>query len=521
MVTPLRDEPPRPLPANEEVEQRLLGGLLRNNGAYHEIADLICRGDFRLEIHGRIFAVIASAIERGDEASPAMLRHVFDGDPALQKLGGGEYLAKLVASVASESAIPDQARLIADLALRRDLIGELDEPEPGQTVASLLEPHRARIERVANGATSLAGIDPSTLDGRPVPERKWLVDHWVPMRRVTGLYGIGGAGKTLALQMLATACAIEVPWLGLQVRRCRSALWFAEDDVDEMHARQDAINRHYGCSWADLADMRWFPRLGKQNVFMNFERGGRSELTQTYREFLAAAKAHGARMIAVDTISDTFGGDEIVRSQVRRFVQECLAHLARDLAAAVIGAAHPSQTGINRDTGESGSTGWRGGFRAHLYLKFDGDDRDTGEPVGNDRILTRKKANWARVGDTIELRWADGVLIPKARPMTADPGIVGSIARRNAERVFLDLLANMTAEKQPVSSNSRAGNYAPRLFGRRPDRERFRQADFEVAMQSLFAQKQIVNVPYGRKGDERTCIAAVVATVAAVCGGDS
>ena len=74
--------------------------------------------------------------------------------------------------------------------------------------------------------------------------------------------------------------------------------------------------------------------------------------------------------------------------------------------------------------------------------------------------------------------------------------------------MFLDLLAKVTVENQPVSHNNRAGNYAPKLFASRPEQERFQVRDFELAMQRLFASGAIQNVAYGRKHDERTRIAA-------------
>jgi hypothetical protein len=117
-------------------------------------------------------------------------------------------------------------------------------------------------------------------------------------------------------------------------------------------------------------------------------------------------------------------------------------------------------------------------------------------------VLTRVKANWAKIGETIPMRWREGVLIADRAPS----GIVNSIERRTAERVFLDMTDQTMAENQPISANSRAGNYAPRIFARRPDREGFRSTDFEAAMQRLFAKGELLNVPYGRKGDERTRI---------------
>jgi RecA-family ATPase len=52
-----------------------------------------------------------------------------------------------------------------------------------------------------------------------------------------------------------------------------------------------------------------------------------------------------------------FGGDEINRSQVRKFVS-MLRGLAIEYDCAVLLLSHPSLTGPNSGTGTSGSTAW-------------------------------------------------------------------------------------------------------------------------------------------------------------------
>jgi RecA-family ATPase len=363
---------------------------------------------------------------------------------------------------------------------------------PGANGAALEQLHPAE---------PLNPIDPSTFDGKPIPERQWVVRDWVPMTRVTGLYGLGGEGKTLLAQMLATACAGGKTWLGLSTRRCRSLLLFCEDDAEEMQRRQEAINDHYGCDFADLGAIRWLPRLGHDNVLMTFE-AGRGSLTPLFDKLYRAAADHSAELIIADTLTDVFSGTENDRGQARAFVQMALGGLARLTGAAVLALAHPSLTGVNSGTGSSGTTGWIGTFRSHLYLAAPKSEES--EPRDPDaRVLMRGKSNFARRGETIDLQWKGGVFVP----LHAPSGVLGSIERRTCEEIFLELIDKTTAEGQPVSSNSKAGNYAPRLFERRPERQRFTKADFERAMQALFAARQIKNEPYGRKSDERSRIA--------------
>jgi hypothetical protein len=52
-------------------------------------------------------------------------------------------------------------------------------------------------------------------------------------------------------------------------------------------------------------------------------------------------------------------------------------------------------------------------------------------------VLSRKKANYALRDDQLKLRWQSGVFI---REGATDAGIIGSIKRKKAEAVFLELL---------------------------------------------------------------------------------
>jgi RecA-family ATPase len=521
-VTPLRGngtEPPRQLPSNVRAEQGLIGIILRDNQFYAPAAAIVRPGHFAWAVHARIWEAIGSMIDGGRVADVVTLAHRFAEDESLQERGGAQYLDELVKSVVTMLAAPDYAREVVRLAHRREMIAELDleivldslyrdDTVTEEIVGGL---HERTCRLIANGTGGrLTGINPQTLVGLPVPVRGFIVAPWIPMRRATGLYGTGGIGKTTLLQMLCTSTALDpakfpnANWLGLPVLHCRSVLLFCEDDLDEMHARQAEINRVYGCTFDDLGNMLWVPRLGEDTTLIAFENGS-ARRTPAFYELLATIKAHRARLAVWDTLTDVFGGNEIERSQARRFVQEAPAYVAREIDGAVICGAHPSLQGIKSGTGSSGSTGWDGAFRSRLYMHSPKEE-EPGEPADTDeRVLTRVKANWAKIGESIAMRWREGVFIADRPP----GGIVGSIERRNADRVFLDLVDATARENQPVSSNNRAGNYAPRLFAKRPDRERFMVKDFEAAMQRLFVNSDIVNAPYGPNPDARAVVFGV------------
>jgi RecA-family ATPase len=471
---------------------RPLYGLNRLSHAAPNAVVLLCEGEKKADAAQRMFPDMVSMSWMGGanadgttDLSPLRSRAVILWPDADQP--GREAMARIAKRLPRPRIVrTDDLPEGFDSA---DLERQRDDPEAW--LAARLADETAEYQ--PHDAPALTVIDPTTLHGLPVPEMEWLVPHWIPLARVTGLYGSGGEGKTTIAQQLATAAALsdpDVKWFGLPVRRCSSLLFFCEDDLDEMWRRQQAINQHYGCTLADLGAMHWIPRLGFENTFMTFE-AGRACLTEIYAELAAYAECIRPGVIFCDTIADIFGGSENDRVQARSFVQTALGGLTRQTGASVVALAHPSLTGIKSGTGSSGSTAWVGTFRSHLFLTS--PKPNSAEPDSDARTLTRTKANNARRDETIDLRWRSGVFVNDG----SLPGILGSIERRSCDQVFLRLLTRFTAEKRQVSHSNRAGNYAPSIMAKQPleDRERFKRDDFEHAMERLLRDKTIIIVP--------------------------
>ena len=143
-------------------------------------------------------------------------------------------------------------------------------------------------------------IDPTIFDGQPVPERRWLVPHLIPRGSVTLLSGDGGVGKSLLAMQLMTAGALDPreegrkeKWLGVEVEPFASLGFFCEDDEEELHRRQDRINAHYGCRFAELDDVRWMAQVGRDNVMLQY--GWRRERPAHRAPALPRRRGSGAR----------------------------------------------------------------------------------------------------------------------------------------------------------------------------------------------------------------------------------
>lgn len=275
-------------------------------------------------------------------------------------------------------------------------------------------------------------IDPRNWTA-PAPLRQWLVQDWIPIGYATGLYGDGGLGKSLLLQQLLTACASGLPWLGLAVRAGNAFGFMCEDDPDELHRRQEAINRQMGLEPQYLEMLRYTSRLGLDNILMTFDDRNRPELSSLFKELVQYLTIFRPRLVVLDTLADIFGGEEVKRAHARQFVQGVAGNIARAFDCAVVVAAHPSAAGLSTGSGTSGSSAWNNTFRSRLYLtgpKTDDDDPDT-------RLLEKKKANYSKRGEGIKLRWDHGAFIVDGHEDAAKDGLTWD----NIDTIFDEIQA--------------------------------------------------------------------------------
>ena len=318
-------------------------------------------------------------------------------------------------------------------------------------------------------------VCPTIFKGREPPRRRWIVQDWIPYEVVTGLYGDGGVGKSLLAQQLQTGTALGSIMARPFRRRGREPRRLLRGRRKELWRRQHDINASYGVDYDALGSKHWMPRLGEDNILMTFGRNGVGELTRFHRHVLTAALDLKARLVIIDTASDTFGGNENDRGQVRQFVQRALGQIALRIDGAVVCCAHPSRTGLSNGEGDGGSTGWSNAFRSRLFAREPEPNGETPDPDA--RLLQRRKANYASKIDEIRLRWFRGCFVSEDK---ADALGVGKLmAEAKAERVFTDLLAAFLAQGRDVSAHPSV-TYAPAVFASHPSANGMTKKTFEA-----------------------------------------
>jgi RecA-family ATPase len=311
-----------------------------------------------------------------------------------------------------------------------------------------------------------------------VPSRKFLVDGAIPHINVTNISGDGGIGKTILALMLGTSLSSRAPWLGLNAMQGPFLYFGAEDDADEIHIRLDLLRIELGLSWGDLADFHYRSFVGEDSLVTILDRGV-LQPTPLLDRIERRIRELGAIACVLDTAADVFGGDEINRAQVRKFVT-LLRGVCIRTQSSIILLSHPSIAGMQSGSGTSGSTAWNNSVRSRLYLE---------EAEGDARMLHFKKLNYGPKGKPMKLIWRNGLFVP-------DDGKASASAQVNAEIKFMQMLDLYKAQQRYVSA-TRSANYAPTIFSRDPACKGYPMKHLQDAMNSLFTKEQIIVETFG------------------------
>jgi len=117
-----QDDATRDLPHNLSAEAAVIGSILYDNNAFQRVADILRPSDFYAPAHQEIYEACQNLIQNGRVADGVTLREQFEKDERLTTIGGATYLANLLDSAAFGPEVQDYARMIRDLAMRRELI---------------------------------------------------------------------------------------------------------------------------------------------------------------------------------------------------------------------------------------------------------------------------------------------------------------------------------------------------------------------------------------------------------------
>jgi RecA-family ATPase len=374
-----------------------------------------------------------------------------------------------------------------------DRAGNETEGKTEDSTEGKAEAKTAKREEAQAAPNPLIFIDLTQWQNQHVPERSWVVRDRIALNNVTLLSGEGAVGKTILALQLCVATPLARDWLKALPEPGPVIAVCCEDDADELHRRLDAIVRYYGVSFADLADLHLVSLAGHDALLATPRRDGLLQPTGMFKQLSEAARDLKPKLILVDNSADVFGGNENDRAQVRQFIG-ILRGLALAANAGLLLTSHPSLTGIATGTGLSGSTAWNASVRSRLYLKRATTAKDE-EPDPTLRVLEVMKNNYGPVGETVTLRWSDGVFLP-----ALVPGSLEKLAReQKLDDLFLMLLDRCNGQGRVVNDKKTSNTYAPNRFVDEPEvkADHVSKRELAEAMERLFRAGKVHVVPYG------------------------
>ena len=311
---PLGDE--REPPWACVAEQSVLGGLLNDNAAFPLVSDMLVRESFYRLDHQRIYAVISDLLMKQAPADTVTVLEVLRDRDEDEACGGVQYLEALAASMPSARNIRRYAEIVAEKRAERLLIAGADDALRLAWNGGL--PLDARIEQIAG---VLARVEQQRKNpGARVPMLRlsalqeasarihWVVKHVVPAESIGLMFGGSGTFKSF----IAVDCALHVahglPWMGRRTNR-GAVLYIAAEGGAGLWNRIEAWHRERELSWLDV-EMVVVPVP--------------LDLAADAWRVVDAAQATGITpaLVVVDTLSQTYSGDENSANEVAAYLRE-------------------------------------------------------------------------------------------------------------------------------------------------------------------------------------------------------
>ncbi|HEY5666591.1 MAG TPA: replicative DNA helicase [Gammaproteobacteria bacterium] len=151
-------------PHSLEAERSCLGGLMLDQRAWDQVADVVGPDDFYRADHRAIFETIATLAERDQPPDAVTVSEQLDRENRLDDAGGVEYLARLVEETPSAANVRAYARIVREHALLRRLIeigGDIAasaHDSEGRTVSELVDLAEQRVFEIADRGTRGPGF---------------------------------------------------------------------------------------------------------------------------------------------------------------------------------------------------------------------------------------------------------------------------------------------------------------------------------------------------------------------------
>jgi AAA domain len=421
---------------------------------------------------------LEDSILSGDELHDSVVRLAMRGYSR-------EQLVSLLNDSAAKAERPDRWRDVMDSDLPRALKSAKlkKDKETERMLAGMPIPPRYSSD------TALHTFCAASLAGKPIPAQRWLIRDFIIAGQPILLSGDGGLGKSLLALQLAVAVATGGRWLGKFAAQGPVLYLSAEDEAAEIHRRLECVATN---GLDKLTDLHIAPMAEIDALLVAPGIGGKLDTTALFAAVAARVSDLLPALVVLDSNADFYGGNEVVRSEVRWFVGQ-LRKLCHSTGCTVLILSHPSVSGMQSGSGLSGSTHWNNSVRSRLYLtRPDGESPDPDE-----RVLAIVKNNRGAVGQRISMRWKGGAFVANE---VADTQVTSA----DVDEWFAAMLATYNRRKMNVSTSA-GTTYAPAVFAKEGTAKarRITRRMLVDAMGRLLDAGRIINVAHRSGADAR------------------
>jgi hypothetical protein len=348
------------------------------------------------------------------------------------------------------SAAPHDARWLARRGQIPDLVSSAERKRgPSIEFGTVLN---ADTGEIIQPETLLKPVSVFDVLTHPAPPPAFVWDGYLPRGVVTLFCAHGGTGKSTIALMLAVATVTGRPLFGVPTEQSPAMFVSLEDGAGIVRHRLAGICLAWGINPLALGGLHIVDGTDNPELYTADPRSA-GDVTNTYTEMARLVQSTEAGLVVVDNASDSFGGDEINRRQVRAFMRS-LGQVARLTDCAVCLLAHVDKgTSRHRKAeggeGYSGSTAWHNSARSRLFMSPDQSGLLT---------LEHQKSNLGRKQEPLTLVWPEGGLPMLATDAPNFDALIASGAGRADDKAAAALLVLLAEFEGRSVYASTAGN---------------------------------------------------------------
>ena len=333
-------------PKSIEAEQGILGGLLLDVSHLARVSDILATTDFFARSHKLIFDALTTLAGEGQPVDVISTYERLQRDGNDGDAGGLVYLNQLAQSVPSVASVRRYAEIVVERSVLRQAIALADDVtrrafrnEPAVDILADLKTRTAKLteeRKLGRAGVPLLTMGQLREQSHAV---SWLVKHVIPADSIGMLFGGSGTFKSFLAVDLAGHVAHGLPWLGRRTKQ-GAVIYIAAEGGTGLWGRL--------CAWHQARRLRY----DEAPIYVI---PVALDLTQDAWKIVEAAQALGVtpELVVVDTLSQTFAGEENSAQEVAAYFRELGTRIRQLWKCAVAILHHTGHVATERPRGSS------------------------------------------------------------------------------------------------------------------------------------------------------------------------